>query len=177
MCPWYCWNIPASCYTFPSQKLKHFLAKIGKNWPKRAVRTMRICATARTQVLGGYLFHPWAAGIKVSWAQNHSYWTNHCQEVFWKLISHWNDQSQNSCANTCASWKISGNQRWFNVNIKKLSTVIGFFEAGPDLNSAEWSMTSQEILCSKDHKWFILLHEELNWNYNEGKSSCVRALK
>ena len=60
---------------------------------------------------------------------------------------------------------------------KKLSTVIGIFEAGPDLNSAEWSTTSQEILCSKDHKWFILLHEELNWNYNEGKSSCVRALK
>ena len=54
-----------------------FWPKLVKNWPKRAVRTMRICATARTQVLGGYLFHPWA-GIKVSWAQNHSYWTNHC---------------------------------------------------------------------------------------------------
>ena len=176
MCPWYCWNIPASCYTFPSQKLKHFLAKIGKKLAKTGCAQnahLRNCTHAS---LGGVIVS--SLGRNQSFMGSESFILD--QPLARSLLK----------TDFPLKWSISKllrkhlcelknfrESKMIQCEHKKLSTVIGIFEAGPDLNSAEWSTTSQEILCSKDLKWFILLHEELNWNYNEGKSSCVRALK
>ena len=34
---------------------------------------------------------------------NHSHWTNRSEVICWNLISHWNWQSKNSCANRCVA--------------------------------------------------------------------------
>ena len=130
ICPWQCWNIPASCNTFPSQetfshhgehfpsqRLEHFLAKIGKNWPKRAVRIMLICGTTRTQVLRVICFIP-GPELKfhgVGIIHIGPTITNKSVENLFPIEM---INLKNPAQTPVTSSKRSGNQRWFNVNIK-----------------------------------------------------------
>ena len=64
--PWKFQVFPITGKNFPSQKPKHFWAKIGQNWPKSTMRVVQILRARTCRRARGLIFHHFIR-IKISW--------------------------------------------------------------------------------------------------------------